>query len=85
MSIGGFLRYCIFVFNGFAGGAKVKSSACNWETWVRSLGREDPLEKEILLCLATMWFRPDAVLLKLDFLSLCLETRALRNTYLDHL
>ena len=56
-----------------------------WETWVRSLGREDPLEKEILLCLATMWFRPDAVLLKLDFLSLCLETRALRNTYLDHL
>ena len=52
---------------------------------VQSLGREDPLEKEILLCLATMWFRPAAILLKLDFLSLCLETRALKNTYLDHL
>ena len=36
-------------------------------------------------CLATMWFRPAAILLELDFLSLCLETRALRNTYLDHL
>ena len=55
------------------------------ETRVRSLGQEDPLEKEILLCLATMCFRPAAILLKLDFLSLCLETRALRNTYLDHL
>ena len=39
----------------------------------------------ILLCLATIWFRPAAILLELDFLSLCLETRALRNTYLDHL
>ena len=29
--------------------------------------------------------RPAAILLELDFLSLCLETRALRNTYLDHL
>ena len=52
---------------------------------VQSLGREGPLEKEILLCLATMWFRPAAILLELDFLSLCLETRVLRNTYLDHL
>ena len=26
--------------------------------------------------------RPAAILLELDFLSLCLETRALRNTYL---
>ena len=39
----------------------------------------------VLLCLATIWFRPAAILLELDFLSLCLETRALRNTYLDHL
>ena len=38
-----------------------------------------------LLCLATIWFRPGAILLELDFLSLWLETRALRNTYLDHL
>ena len=35
--------------------------------------------------LATIWFRPAGILLELDFLSLCLETRALRNTYLDHL
>ena len=39
----------------------------------------------ILLCLATIWFRPAIVLLELDFMSLFLETRALRNTYLDHL
>ena len=39
----------------------------------------------ILFCLATIWFRPAAILLKLDFLSLCLETRALRNIYLNHL
>ena len=39
----------------------------------------------ILLCLATIWFRPVTNLLEFDFLSLCLETRALRNTYLDHL
>ena len=64
---------------------RLKRLPAIWETWVRSLGREDPLEKEILLCLATMWFRPAAILLELDFLSLCLETRALRNTYLDHL
>ena len=35
--------------------------------------------------LATIWFKPAAILLELDFLSLCLETRALKNTYLDHL
>ena len=43
------------------------------ETRVRSLGQEDPLEKEILLCLATMWFRPVAILLELDFLSCALR------------
>ena len=32
-------------------------STCNAGAQVQSLGREDPLEKEILLCLATMWFR----------------------------
>ena len=26
---------------------KVKNSAGMWETWVRSLGREDPLEKRM--------------------------------------
>ena len=64
---------------------RLKRLPAIWETWVQSLGREGPLEKEILLCLATMWFRPAAILLELDFLSLCLETRAVKNTYLDHL
>ena len=64
---------------------RLKHLPAIWETWVQSLGREDPLEKEILLCLATMWFRHAAILLGLEFLSLCLETRALRSTYLDHL
>ena len=50
---------------------RLKRLPAIWETWVRSLGREDPLEKEILLCLANMWFRTGAILLKLDFLSLC--------------
>ena len=33
------------LFLGFPGGSDVKESACSWETWVRSLGWEDPLEK----------------------------------------
>ena len=32
---------------GFPGGSEVKAFACNAETWVKSLGREDPLEKEM--------------------------------------
>ena len=34
VSIGGFLRDCIFVFKGFPGGAEVKTSAC----YMRDLG-----------------------------------------------
>ena len=30
---------------GSPGGSDNKEPACNAETWVRSLGREDPLEK----------------------------------------
>ena len=30
---------------GFPGGSDGKESAAMWETWVQSLGREDPLEK----------------------------------------
>ena len=30
---------------GFPGGSAGKESACNEETWVQSLGWEDPLEK----------------------------------------
>ena len=29
------------------GGTEVKGLPAVWETWVRSLGREDPLEKEM--------------------------------------
>jgi len=34
---------------GFPDGSDGKESACNamWETWVQSLGQEDPLEKEM--------------------------------------
>ena len=39
---------CLFnipVFMGFPGGSDSKESACSAETWVRSLGWEDPLEE----------------------------------------
>ena len=32
---------------GFPGGSDIKESTCNSETWVQSLGWEDPLEKEM--------------------------------------
>ena len=32
---------------GYSGGSDVKKLACNAEMWVRSLGKEDPLEKGI--------------------------------------
>ena len=34
-------------FKGFPGGSEVKASVCNAETWVKSLGQKDPLEKEM--------------------------------------
>ena len=36
------LSYC------FPGGSEVKRLPPVWETWFRSLGREDPLEKEMV-------------------------------------
>ena len=39
------LRVCL----GFPGGSEVKASACNAGDWVRSLGWEDPLEKEMAI------------------------------------
>ena len=30
---------------GYPGGSSVKEFACSAETWARSLGQEDPLEK----------------------------------------
>ena len=38
-------RLLTAVFLGFSGGSDGKESAAMWETWVQSLGREDPLEK----------------------------------------
>ena len=35
------------IYCGFPGGSDGKESACNGETWVQSLGWEDPLEKEL--------------------------------------
>ena len=34
-------------FLGFTGGSVVKNLPANQETWVQSLGEEDPLEKEM--------------------------------------
>jgi len=34
---------------GFPGGSDSKEPAVIWETWVRSLGWEDPLEKEMAI------------------------------------
>ena len=36
------------VFLGFHGGSDGKESTAMWETWVRSLGWEDPLEEGML-------------------------------------
>jgi len=35
----------IFLHIGFPGGAMVKNLSTTQETWVQSLGREDPLEE----------------------------------------
>ena len=54
---------------GFPGGSEIKASARNvgdlgsmplpalWEIWVRSLGREDPLEKEMATHSSTLAWR----------------------------
>ena len=34
---------------GFPGGSNGKESVCNVETWVQSLGWEDPLEEEMAI------------------------------------
>ena len=77
VSIGGFLRDCNLIFK------RVSDEYCHVCMCV--LCSVLWFVMAILLCLATIWFRPAAILLELDFLSLCRETRALRNTYLDHL
>ena len=37
---------CVFNMLGFPGSSLVKNLPAMWETWVRTLGWEDPLEKE---------------------------------------
>ena len=38
------------VADGFPGGSVVKNPPVMWEMWIRSLGQEDPLEKEMATC-----------------------------------
>ena len=66
----------IYIYIGLPWWLSGKESTCQhrkhgYNPWVRKIS----------------WRRkwPATILLELDFLSLCLETRALRNTYLDHL
>ena len=40
-------KQLFYVNLGLPGGAEVKASACSVGDWVRSLGQEDPLEKEM--------------------------------------
>ena len=79
VSIGDFLRDCIPVFKG------VSDEDYQVYMCVSTLCSLLWFLMATLLCLATIWFKPAAILLELDFLSLCLETRILRNTHLDHL
>ena len=39
----------MLVYGGFAGGSVVKNLPAKEETWVQSLGQEDPLEKEMAI------------------------------------
>ena len=42
-----YLSYCIVYLFNFPDGLDGKRLPTMWETWVRSLGREEPLEKEM--------------------------------------
>ena len=44
---GHFLKKCLMGPMGFPGGSAVKNLPAIQETWVRSLGQEDPLEEEM--------------------------------------
>ena len=41
---------------GFPSGSVVKNPLARWETWVQSLGREDPLEKEMATHSSTLTY-----------------------------
>ena len=40
------LQFCPDICPGFPGGSVVRNLPAKQETWVQSLGREDPLEEE---------------------------------------
>ena len=40
-------RFYLFIYRGFPGGSVIKNLPASEEMWVQSLGREDPLEKEM--------------------------------------
>ena len=40
------LAFAIYFYRDFPGGSVVRNPLTMQETWVRSLGQEDPLEKE---------------------------------------
>ena len=50
-------KQLFYVNLGLPGGAEVKASACSVGDWVRSLGQEDPLEKETATHYSTLAWR----------------------------
>ena len=48
------ITFTSLFLKGFPGGSRVNHLPAMWENWVRSLGQEDPLEKEI----ATHYSKP---------------------------
>ena len=42
-----FFFQSVFLIRGFPGGSVIKNPPAVWETRIRSLGWEDPLEKEM--------------------------------------
>ena len=52
-----YLRLCILSKRGFPSGSDGKESPAMWETWVQSLGWEDPLEKGMATHSSTLAWR----------------------------
>ena len=41
------VNQCVHIRTGFPGGSAVKKSPAEGQTWIQSLGQENPLKKEI--------------------------------------
>ena len=52
-----YLEVCRVVWGHFLVVQMVKNLPAMWETWVRSLGQEDPLEKEMATHSSTLAWR----------------------------